>query len=261
MTISKSHALISGLTGAAFAVGGLDALVWIGWYKVLLGLLLSTIFGVFGGWFIAFMIQVFFARSSPSISRRTFSRLQIVSSAFMAFSHGSNDGQKFIGIFTLALLIGGTISEFHVSFWVIVTCAAVMGLGTSIGGLRIIKTLGYRMFPMETYQGFSAETAAATIITFASAFGIPLSTTHTIGTAIVGVGLASHTKKVHWNVVSHIIFGWILTFPACALVAYVSALIYQSFSYVGLGIFIALLMLVIYLMETGLSRVKNVSKA
>jgi PiT family inorganic phosphate transporter len=222
---SKSHALIAGIAGAGLAVGGKDALLWEGWEKVFLGLFFSTVLGLLGGWVIAKLIPLFFSHTSPMKSRKLFGRLQVLSASFMAFSHGSNDGQKFIGVFSLALLLGGVYSEFHIPIWVIFICAVVMGIGTSIGGMRIIRTMGVKMVHLETYEGFSAETGSATTILLASHFGIPLSTTHTISMAIVGIGVAKPKKAVRWSVVKQIIYAWMITFPFCGLLAYITAAI------------------------------------
>jgi PiT family inorganic phosphate transporter len=145
------------------------------------------------------------------------------SASFMAFSHGSNDGQKFIGAFALALYLGGVFPNFHIPYWVIVLCAFTMGAGTMIGGFRIIKTMGLKIIRLETYQGFSAETSAAVTIQTASAFGIPLSTTHTIGTSIVGVGVAKNPKAVSWQIVLNVVYAWLLTFPICGLLSFIVA--------------------------------------
>lgn len=217
---SKSHALIAGLTGAALAEAGPSVLVWEGWSKVLMGLLIFTFIGALLGWAIASVIEHKMANASPALARRRFARLQIFSAAFMAFSHGSNDGQKFMGIFSLALLLGGVLPSFSVPFWVIFICAVTMGLGTSIGGMRIIRTMGYKIVHLETYQGFSAETSAASTIVLASLLGIPVSTTHTIGMAIVGVGYAHRPKSLRLRIITHIITAWVLTFPVCGLFAY-----------------------------------------
>jgi PiT family inorganic phosphate transporter len=139
---SESHALIAGLTGAALATSGPASLLAAGWNKVLIGLLFSTFLGFFGGLGIMALLYRGLAHTRPGTVRRTFGRLQILSAAFMAFSHGSNDGQKFIGVFTLSLLLGGIIPEFKVSLWVIILCAATMGIGTAVGGWRIVKTMG-----------------------------------------------------------------------------------------------------------------------
>ena len=220
---SESHALIAGLSGAALAAAGPQTLLWAGWSKTLTGLFFSTVLGCFGGWILAKLIQLIFANLAPAGARRGFGTAQIFSSMLMAFSHGSNDGQKFMGAFALALLLGGVTESFVVPAWVVIICALVMGLGTSIGGMRIIKTMGFKMVKLETYQGFSAEAGAATTILAASSFGIPLSTTHTINTAIVGVGLARNKNAVGWQTVSRVVMAWILTFPACGLIAFLCA--------------------------------------
>lgn len=227
---SESHALISGLTGAALAVKGWEAVIPKGWEKVGIGLLFST----FLGFTLAYALYIFIAwiyRDKPiSKVRRRFARLQILSAAFMAFGHGSNDGQKFIGAFSLALLLGGITSEFSVPFWVILLCATVMGIGTSFGGWKIIKTLGVRLTKLEPQHGFAAETGASIAIIVASHFGIPLSTTHTITTSIMGVGAAQRFKKVHWLVAKNIIFAWILTFPVCGFISFTLTKIFLSFT-------------------------------
>lgn len=217
---SESHALISGLAGAGLAVGGFDVLLWDGWLKVLIGLFFSTFLG-FGGAFLIFsIIGRIFNHTGISKVRRMFGRLQIGSAAFMAFSHGSNDGQKFIGAFSLALLLGGVTKEFTVPYWVIFLCATMMGIGTMVGGWRIIKTLGMKLTKLEPQHGFAAETAAASVIEIASRFGIPLSTTHTISTSIMGVGAVRRKTAVRWNVAQNIVMAWILTFPVCGFIAW-----------------------------------------
>lgn len=220
---SESHALIAGLAGAGLAIGGFDALLIEGWTKVGLGLLFSTFLGFGFAYFLFSLIARLFYHTGISRVRRFFGRAQIASSAFMAFSHGSNDGQKFIGTFSLALLISGVTKEFTVPFWVVLLCASMMGIGTMVGGWRIIKTLGVRLTKLEPQHGFAAETAAASAIELASHFGIPLSTTHTISTAIIGVGAVQRRQAVRWSVAKNIVYAWILTFPVCAGIAYVTA--------------------------------------
>ena len=224
---SESHALVAGMAGAGLATAGPSALLWIGWKKVLIGLGFSTFLGFGGGLLIMMAISWFFQNHSPSIVRKHFGKLQILSAAFMAFSHGSNDGQKFIGVFTLALVIGGVIPEFHVSLWVILVCSTVMGIGTSVGGWRIIRTMGLRMVKLETPGGFSAETAAACAIELASRLGIPVSTTHTINTAIMGVGASKRLSAVRWGVVREVVGAWILTFPVCALISWLAVKLFE----------------------------------
>lgn len=226
---SESHALISGLAGAGLATAGPHALLWAGWQKVLLGLVFSTFFGFFGGAIIVTLIYRWFARRPIGKVRRLFGNLQIYSAAFMAFGHGTNDGQKFIGAFSLALLLGGVIPEFRVDWWVMVLCSVVMGIGTSVGGWRIIKTMGMKMVKLEPFQGFAAETGAAMAIQTASVLGIPLSTTHTINTSIMGVGAAHRISAVRWGVVREVVLAWILTFPICGFIAWSIATLARIF--------------------------------
>ncbi len=217
---SESHALISGLAGAGLAAAGPNVLLVEGWKKVGIGLLFSTFLGYGLAYFLFLAITWIFQRVPISRVRRTFGRLQMFSAAFMAYGHGSNDGQKFIGAFSLALLLGGVTQEFVVPNWVILLCAGVMGIGTSIGGWRIIKTMGLRLTKLEPQHGFAAETAAAIAIELASRTGIPLSTTHTINTSIMGVGSAQRRSGVRWTVARSIVVTWILTFPICGLISY-----------------------------------------
>jgi inorganic phosphate transporter, PiT family len=220
---SESHALIAGLTGAGLATAGPESLLWTGWSKVLIGLVFSTFLGFFGGLLLMALLYRMLADSRPGTVRRVFGRLQILSAAFMAFSHGSNDGQKFIGVFTLSLLLGGILPSFQVPIWVILLCALTMGLGTAIGGWRIVKTMGLRLTKLEPVHGFAAETAAALTIEIATRLGIPLSTTHTINTAIVGVGATRRFSAVRWGVTFEIVTAWILTFPVCGLIGWGAA--------------------------------------
>jgi PiT family inorganic phosphate transporter len=166
-----------------------------------------------------------FRRASPRRVESTFGKLQMLSAAFIALSHGSNDGQKFIGAFSLALVLGGILPEFAVPWWVILLCSVTMGIGTSIGGWRIIHTMGSRMVKIKPHQGFAAETGAATAIELASRLGIPLSTTHTINTAIMGVGAARRFSAVRWGVVREVVIAWILTFPVCGAIAWLTAMV------------------------------------
>ncbi|HEX9662432.1 MAG TPA: inorganic phosphate transporter [Candidatus Binatia bacterium] len=230
MPTSESHALIAGLTGAALATAGPESLVAAGWNKVLIGLLFSTFLGFFGGLFLMGLLYRGLAHTRPGTVRKIFGRLQIVSAAFMAFSHGSNDGQKFIGVFTLSLLLGGIIPEFKVPIWVIIMCAATMGIGTAIGGWRIVKTMGLRLTKLEPVHGFAAETSAAMTIELATRLGIPLSTTHTINTSIIGVGATRRLSAVRWGVTLEIVAAWILTFPICGAIGWLAAKLFLLLS-------------------------------
>ena len=217
---SESHALVAGLAGAGLASAGPSALLWAGWQKVLLGLAFSTFLGFGGGLGLMLAVYWLFRKAVPGRIRGPFRWLQVSSSAFMAFSHGSNDGQKFIGAFTLALVLGGGLPSFEIQLWVVLLCAAVMALGTSLGGWKIIRTLGGRVSRLKTHHGFAAETAAAGTITLASALGIPLSTTHTIATAIVGTAVAGRARSVRWSVTRELVTAWLLTFPICAAISW-----------------------------------------
>src|SRR5213594_349745 len=227
---SESHALVAGLAGAGLAVAGPDALLWDGWRKVFIGLGFSSFLGFGAGLLLISALYHMLVHSTPGMVRSLFGRLQIFSAAFMAFSHGSNDGQKFMGAFSLALVLGGLLPEFRIPFWVILLCATAMGVGTAFGGWRIIKTMGIQMTKLEPVHGFAAETSAALVIEAASRLGIPLSTTHTISTAIMGVGASRRFSAVRWGIVAEIVTAWILTFPVCALIGWVVATALRSLS-------------------------------
>ncbi len=217
---SESHALVAGLAGAGMATAGPSVLVVEGWKKVGLGLIFSSFLGFGGGLVIMTAVYWIFRRAVPGRTRRMFRFLQILSSGFMAFGHGSNDGQKFMGAFTLALVLGGQLSTFAIPKWVIFLCAGVMALGTMTGGWRIMRTLGMRITKLETHQGFAAEMAAASTIELASRLGIPLSTTHTISASIMGVGATRGLSAVRWGVTRELVTAWILTFPICAAISW-----------------------------------------
>jgi inorganic phosphate transporter, PiT family len=224
LPVSKSHALLAGLAGAAFAGGGWHALQWAGWQKVLTGLALSIGLGSVAALLLGLLIIRLAGASKPAPSKRLFDRMSIAAACFMAFNHGLNDGQKFMGVFTTTLLAGGAISKFEIPIWVIVLCALTMGIGTSCGGWRIIQTVGSKMTKLQSWQGFAAQTAAGFTIFGASAYGIPLSTTHTITSSIVGVAASRRLSDVRWAVLRRIMLAWVITFPVCAVLAYFSAL-------------------------------------
>jgi len=224
---SETHALVAGLAGAGLAAAGPSVLLWEGWQKVLMGLGLATVLGFLFGLIIMTVIYRLFSRTTPSSIRAVFGRLQILSAAFMAFSHGSNDGQKFMGVFALALFLGGVLPDFRVPVWVILICGIVMGLGTSFGGWRIIKTTGFQLTKLEPVNGFAAESSASLTILLASGLGIPLSTTHTINTAIMGVGATRRFSAVRWGITIQLVLTWIFTFPVCAALGFLFALLLQ----------------------------------
>jgi PiT family inorganic phosphate transporter len=225
---SETHELVAGLTGAGLATGGLSVLLWSGWQKVLIGLGLSSVLGFFVSIFLMTAIYWLFRKTKRALVSSLFGRLQILSAAFMAFSHGSNDGQKFMGAFSLALFLGGILPVFQVPLWVVLICGVVMGLGTFFGGWRIIKTMGFRITRLEPVHGFAAETSASVTILLASFLGIPLSTTHTINTAIMGVGATRRLSAVRWGVTRNIVLTWLITFPVCAVLGFVFAWLFKT---------------------------------
>jgi PiT family inorganic phosphate transporter len=219
---SSSHALIFSLVGAGVATSGWSAVQVGGLEKTFQGLVFSPVLGFLSAFLVMVVLLNLFARSFPATVTRIFGRAQLVSAAWMAFSHGSNDAQKTMGVITMALASylhwGG--SNWEVPVWVIVAAAISMGLGTSIGGWRIIRTIGLRVVELRPIHGFAAETSAATVIEAASRLGIPVSTTHTISTAIMGVGSTRRLSAVRWGIAGQIVLGWVFTIPACFLMAW-----------------------------------------
>jgi PiT family inorganic phosphate transporter len=217
---SSSHAILSSIVGASIATAGTGVIIQKGVYKVLIGLVVSPVLGLILGFFLMVFLLWLFRRAAPSVVSKLFGRLQIVSAAYMAFSHGSNDAQKTMGIITMALVSYYKLPDFHVPLWVILLCATAMAFGTAAGGWRIIKTLGVRLVHLKPINGFAAETAAATIIEVASRLGLPLSTTHIISSTIMGVGASKRLSAVRWGIGGNIILAWILTLPACGILAW-----------------------------------------
>jgi inorganic phosphate transporter, PiT family len=214
---SSSHALVFSMVGAGLATAGTAAIETDGVVKVLKGMVYSPIAGFIGAFALLFILLWCVAKKRPSKVNRVFGKLQIGSAAFMAFSHGSNDAQKTMGIITLALATyhGWTGSNFEVPLWVVLAAATAMGLGTALGGWRIIKTMGLKVVELRPIDGFAAETAAASIIEFASRLGIPVSTTHVISSAILGVGATRRASAVRWGIAGRIVSAWVVTIPAC----------------------------------------------
>ena len=240
---SSSHAIIGGLCGATLAASGghWSVLNWSGglWPKVVLPLLVSPVLGFIGGALIMGLLTLIFRRARPSLVTSLFGKAQIGSAAWMGYSHGSNDAQKTMGIITLALVTGThsgifkglpawanflQIEEFKsVPYWVVLACALTMAAGTAAGGWRIIKTMGHKMVKLQPVHGFAAETTAACVITGASHFGIPVSTTHVIATSIMGVGASRRLSAVKWGLVGRIVWAWVLTLPVTGLLGYLAA--------------------------------------
>jgi len=221
LPISCSHALIGALMGASVAYGGFAILNFTGLKKIFLSLMISPAIGVLLGYLMMKFLLKFFGAHSPGTLNRTFGRFQLISSAFMAFSHGSNDAQKGMGIITLALVSDGLLTSLEVPFWVILTCATAMGLGTAMGGWRVIKTLGVNMLKLEPIHGFAAETTAAMTIFVSSHYGLPVSTTHVIATSIMGVGATKRFSAVRWGLAGKIVTAWVFTLPICFVVGWV----------------------------------------
>lgn len=216
---SSSHALIGGLIGAAVAHAGIEGVKWAGLMnKVVLWLVISPIIGFGIGYVIMTAINLFFANARPSRVGGVFRRLQVVSAAAMSVAHGSNDAQKSMGIITLALVSAHQIPKADVPLWVKLSCATVMALGTSVGGWRIIKTMGHKIIRLEPVNGFAAETAGAITIFTAGHFGAPVSTTHVIAGSIFGVGASKRLRAVRWGVALEMAIAWVLTIPAAAVV-------------------------------------------
>lgn len=225
---SESHSLIAGLTGAALALGGFSAVNAGSWTKVAIGLGVSSVLGFGFGWVLVRIIEAFARRADRFKAERTFHRLQVAVAALMAFLHGAQDGQKFMGVFMLALYLNGSATKaadgtFVIPLWVMATCSVVMGLGTLVGGKRIIKTVGLDMVKMRTYQGFASDLAASGCLLLASLTGLPVSTTHTKTTAVMGVAASRRVSSVDWGIAREMLWAWVLTFPGCGLLGFAMA--------------------------------------
>ena len=239
---SSSHALIGGLCGSAiaYAHGNWNVLHWRAGLlpKVVVPMFTSPVLGFIVGGMLMFILTLTLRAATPHLVHSIFGKLQLISAAWMAHSHGTNDAQKTMGIITLALFTATTghsfdalppmlrflnTPQFMVPKWVVVLCALTMAAGTAAGGWRIIRTLGHRMVKLQPVHGFAAETTAALIIQVASSHGIPLSTTHVISTSIMGVGAVKRFSGVKWSVVERIVWAWLFTLPACGLISYILA--------------------------------------
>ncbi len=234
LPISVSHSIIGGYGGAGLAKAGFDAIIISGYSKVIIFIFLAPILGFIFALLFSTITLWIVRYKSPYKVDMYFRKFQLISAALFSLSHGSNDAQKTIGIITVVLFTNGLIgTSFHVPFWVILMSYSVIALGTLIGGWKVIKTLGMRITKLTPFGGFSAETSAGLTIIFATIFGIPVSTTHTITGSIIGVGTAKRFSAVRWGVARNILWAWILTIPLSAVFAmatyYVSVYIYNSF--------------------------------
>ena len=216
---SSSHALIGGLVGATMIAVGTGSVKWAGvWDKVIVPLVSSPIIGFAGAFVLMLALTWIFRNAARKPLGRAFKRLQVLSAGYMAFAHGSNDAQKTMGIVTLALFSAGVIRTTDVPDWVIVLAATAMSLGTAIGGWRIIRTMGQRVVQLEPIHGFAAETTAASVLLGAAHLGMPVSTTHVISSAIMGVGASKGMRGVRWGVARQILVAWVLTLPAAGVI-------------------------------------------
>lgn len=229
---SESHALIAGISGAAIAIqGGISGINSSEWLKVIYGLVLSTILGFALGFIVVKVIILICKNVERRKTNKFFKYGQIMGGAAMAFMHGAQDGQKFMGVFMLGIFLANgytSVNEFSIPLWLMILCSVIMSLGTSIGGYKIIKTVGMGMVKMEKYQGFAADTAGAICLLISSLFGIPVSTTHTKTTAIMGVGAAKRLSSVNWSIVKEMVLAWILTFPGCGLLGFGAAHLFMK---------------------------------
>jgi inorganic phosphate transporter, PiT family len=219
LPVSSSHALIGGYAGAAVARGGLGVIILSGWTKTLIFIVLSPAIGLLLGG--AFMISVYwiFRNWAPQRLDRYFRRLQLISAALYSFGHGTNDAQKTMGIISGVLFTAGILDHFYIPFWVVLSAHAAIGLGTLAGGWRIVKTMGMKITKLKPVGGFCAETAAAFCLLGSATAGIPVSTTHTISGAIMGVGSVNRLSAVRWGLAGRIVWAWVLTIPISGAVA------------------------------------------
>ncbi|MGZ3688084.1 MAG: anion permease, partial [Bdellovibrionota bacterium] len=223
------HALIGGLGGAAVAKAGVTALVGAGFWKVSLSIVLSPILGFLLAYFFMFIVSIVFFRFTPRKVDRWGRRMQLVSAAFFSLGHGGNDAQKTMGIIAVLLFSTGRLGPtFHIPLWIVLSCHAAIALGTLFGGWRIVRTMGMKITKLKPVGGFCAETGGALTLFFATGLGVPVSTTHTITGAIMGVGAVTKFSAVRWGVARRIVVAWVLTIPASALVAALAWWICQS---------------------------------
>ena len=216
LPISNSHSLIGGIMGAGIIGLGFEQLVYGGLTKVFAGIIIAPIGGVIFGMVLVGIIIAVFAKRRPAVVNRTFGRLSIISSAWLALTHGANDGQKTMGIIVLILFSADLISEIHMPLWVILAAASAMGLGTFFGGYKVIKTLGLKITRLKPYQGFAAQTGGGVMLAIFAILGIPASTTHAITGSVMGAGAARRIRAVRWKVSRQIIFSWVITIPGAA---------------------------------------------
>ena len=216
LPVSISHGFIAGLVGAGFAAEGSGVIMWSGFGKVLSAVGIAPLLGFVGGLVVMVGLSWILRRTAPLRVEGLFSRLQILTAAFLAYSHGKNDGQMPIGIIALALMIHRGTDQLQIDPWMWVLSGSAIALGTLLGGWRVVRTVGTRITALRPVHGFAAQGSAAAVIEVASSFGIPVSTTHCISTSIMGVGATKRLSAVRWGVAGNIVLAWVLTFPICA---------------------------------------------
>lgn len=218
---SSSHALIGGLIGSALITGGLQTVVLDGILKTVIFMVVSPTMGFIAAFFLVIFLIYLFKRKSAQLVNKIFGKLQICSSIFFSLTHGANDGQKTMGVITALLIAGGFLqsNEFTIPLWVIISAALALGLGTFFGGWRIVKTMAFKLTDLKPYQGFCAETGGGVILAMMAWLGIPVSTTHAISGAIMGVGASRRLSAVRWGIGRRIVYAWIITIPASAAIA------------------------------------------
>ena len=229
---SESHALVAGLSGSAIALTkSVSAISGQEWLKVIYGLVVATFLGFILGYLITKLIEFVFKNVDRRKTTSPFKYSQILGAGAMSFMHGAQDGQKFMGVFLLALALANgqtNVTNFEIPIWLMIYCSLIMTLGTSIGGYKIIKKVGMKMTKLEPYQGTATDFASAATLLVASSFGLPTSTTHAKTTAIMGVGASKRLSNVNWGVVREMVITWILTFPGCGLLGYLVTLLFMK---------------------------------
>jgi inorganic phosphate transporter, PiT family len=217
---SSTHALVGGLCGAALVKAGSKGVLWHGlWEKVIIPAAVSPVVGFAGAFLLVVLIYRLFFRAPPGVAHRGFRYGQLVSGTWVAFTHGANDAQKTMGVIALALYTHGSISSFYIPTWVKIVAALTIGAGTYVGGWRIIRTLGQRIYKMAPEHGFAAQISAGTTLYLGTHFGFPISTTHVVTGSVMGAGATRRLSAVRWGVAGNIVFAWLLTLPAAGLVA------------------------------------------
>ncbi len=230
MPVSLTHGLVAGMVGAALAHGDASIIQWNVLGRVFSAVAIAPVLGFAGGFTVFLAILWAFRKKRPAMVRVLFSKLEIASAAFLAYSHGKNDGQMPIGLIAMGLMVASGTGEFEIPLWAVLASASAISFGTVVGGRRVIRTVGLKMTSLNPSSGFAAEASAATIIEIASHLGIPVSTTHCVSTAIMGVGATRRLSAVRWDLAGNIVRTWILTFPGCAALGFTLGALLRAFA-------------------------------